>query len=193
MRVVLSAALAASLCLACSDGGSDPEHTNQPLSELALEGSVAGQVDAERTRAIAVWNVTSGSPDYAFKYGDGSSSGHRFVLSLDGAPPSEAVNAYGVAVGLVVLVPVNVEIPEGKVTEETLQLLGFSTQYAIIWKATASSGEGWMQTFPNGYACGRCKAAPEGSTFDSYERVSCSQFEVERASDDRELQGCNWT
>ena len=50
-----------------------------------------------------------------------------------------------------------------------------------------------MQRFPSGYACGRCRAAREGETFDTYERVSCSQFEVERASDIEELDGCNWT
>ncbi len=193
MRLVLSAALAASLSFACSDDGNDPEPTNPELSELSLEGSVTGEMVAERTRAVAVWNVTSGSPDYAFKYGEGSSTGRDFVLSLGSAPPAEAVNAYGVAVGIVALVPEDVEIPEGKVTAEALQMLGFSTKHAIIWKATPTSGMGWMQSFPGGYACGRCKAAPEGETLDSYERVSCSQFQVERASDVEELQGCEWT
>jgi hypothetical protein len=198
IRLGLFAVLIASLCSGCSgdpekavpgDGG--PDSGNGGTS---VNGLVAGDHVPEGAKAVVVWSISSGSPDYAFKYGEGSSSGSKFTVTLSADPPAEAINSYGVGVGVVALVPASATVPEGKVTGEQLELLGLSASYAVIWKAEAASGvNGWMKTFPSGFACGRCVPAPSGESFDSFTQVDCSQVQIDAPSDLNTLHSCNWT
>jgi hypothetical protein len=148
----------------------------------------------ETAKAVVVWSVSSGTPDYGYIYGEGTATRGGFSVAFDAPPPPEAVNSYGVAVGELVLVPSSFEVPKGKITSsEQIELLGISTRHAVIWKAGSPERINWMQKFPDGFACGQCKAATGEETFDSYEPVSCSEIEIETATDLDTLEGCNWT
>lgn len=189
-RVGLRAAVAAALCFGCSDDGSDGERTR---TTITVSGAVSASEAPPAAKTVVLWVVTSGSPDYLFKYGEGSSTGAAFSVSLGAAPPAEAINAYGLGVGVVGLVPANVEVAEGKVTSQDLDMLGYSTRHAVIWKGASFSGDHWIAQFPEGFACGACKTVPEGEGFDSFEPASCSEVQIETASDVDTLEGCNWT
>jgi hypothetical protein len=135
--------------------------------------------------------VSSGSPDYAFKFGEGSVTGAKYVVSLDGDPPAEALNRYGIGIGVLALVDAQVAIPEGKVDEATFDaVLGLSPRHAVIWRAEGAQDLSWSGAFPRGYSCGRCVDAPEGETFDSFEPVECSGIEIQMGQVDGV---CNWT
>ena len=114
------------------------------------------------------------------------------MLTMSADPPAQAINSYGIGVGLVVLVDAGTQLPDGMIEESQLTPLGFSTGYGIIWKNPAGPAVSWSVPFPAGYACGRCVRAT-GSGFDTFEPVACSLFQVEAAADPSMLDACNWT
>jgi hypothetical protein len=189
-RFILGSALLAPLTLACvACGGSE---NTEPTGDATAQGSISGGTAPAGSKVLVAWSVSSGSPDYVFKFGEGTVKGGTFVVGALDEPPAEAINSYGLGIGFLVLVDGKVSLPDGKFDEDDLgELFGMSARHAIIWRAeTAKDGRTWGSDFPAGYSCGVCVPAPEGETFDSYAPVDCSKMVIDMSS---ERDVCNWT
>lgn len=187
-----------------SDASEDSPDAAEPVppdaaspAGFALAGDVVGSDIPADADLIVLWAVSSSSPDYAYEYGDGSSSGPRFTLSLADAPPPDlALNDYGagrrVGIGFVALVPSGSAPPEGVLDPDAeLTLLGTSAT-PIIWREGAPGGDlSWAALFEEAtYECGRCVPAGEGETFDTFEPVDCDQLDIDAPAVDLD---CNFT
>ncbi|MFH0901186.1 MAG: hypothetical protein V2A73_11220 [Pseudomonadota bacterium] len=176
----------AAFCVACGDeSGADG---------LSVNGSVVGTAVPANAKVVVVWLVmSSGSPDYTYKYGEGTSTNASFVVTMTADPPAQAIDSSGFGVGYVMLVASDAQIPDGIVTKDQLQPFGLSARYAIIWKNATVTDIDWTTAFPAGFMCGRCVPASDGEIFDGYEPVDCSQVQIETATDIETLDVCNWT
>src|SRR5262245_1503255 len=103
-------------------GGSDSSSSSNGSSSSSGSGAFAvnGKITAVPGKMVpamggveVAWSVSSGSPDYLYVFGSGPTSGNTFSLSLDKAPPAEALNSYGIGVGIVFLFPTATTVPEG--------------------------------------------------------------------------------
>lgn len=200
IRSGVSIALIGILGAGCSGGG-DPARGEDTTSR-SVKGSVIGTQIPQQAKAVVIWSVSSGSPDYSYKYGEGTFRDAKFTVSLPGDVPTEAINSYGIGIGVVALVPPGTPIPDGRVsggehdgqaTGAELEVLGFTTEYAIIWKTASARDLSWSSSFPVGMSCGICLPAVEGEVFDSFVPIDCSTVKIETASDPDELHACNWT
>jgi len=139
-------------------------------------------------RTVVLWVVSSGSPDYIYKYGEGGSSGAQFVASFAAVPPTAAINSYGVGIGIVALLPAGAVLPpDGMVDDRVIDGAGYTPDHGIIYKAPGASAVPWIGPFPEGYSCGRCVRASSG--FDSFEPTTCSTVEIDMTP----MDACNWT
>jgi len=177
----------------------------QTDGSIGADGLVSGltAVDEGATRPAAadlmvVWTVNSGSPDYNYIAGRGQLTDAGFEVELPSPMPAEAVNSYGVGVGVVVAMTPGGALPDGRLSDslDPAVLVGAAPRYAIIYRdpaATVSSGEGdWMNLFPVGFSCGVGVAAPPSETFDSYTPVACDTMEL-RIGDVSTFDFVNWT
>jgi len=145
------------------------------------------------SKVVVVWSVSAASPDYLYKWGDGQTDGKTFMVTLMGDPPPDAINAGFVGVGVIVVVPSNYVVPEGKLTSTQsndlqAKLLAFSAQHAIIFHPNASqSPYPWSSQFANGYECAKCVPMP--ASFDEWAPTKCSDITLV----DINQPVCNWT
>lgn len=145
------------------------------------------------SKLVVIWSVSASSPDYLYKWGDGQTDGKTFMVTLMGDPPPEAINAGFVGVGIIVLVPSNYVVPEGKLTSTQsndlqAKLLAYSAQHAIIFHPNASqSPYPWSSQFSNGYECAKCGPVP--ASFDEWIPTKCSDIILV----DINQPACNWT
>ncbi|MFT3774143.1 MAG: hypothetical protein QM820_52930 [Minicystis sp.] len=175
-KVVLSsfAALALGALGGCGGGGSQGE------GALEVEGAVtaaSGKTAPDHALVNVFWMVTSGSPDYGYAFGSGEATSGAFDLSFPAAPPAEAINSYGIGVGVVLLMPDSQGLPDGKVADDDAieeHALGAVSNFAIIYKKAGATGLSWSAAFPEGYSCAKGVPAKEGETFDSFEPVDCA-------------------
>jgi hypothetical protein len=163
-----------------------------------LTGSVIGQVVPATGTTFVAWVVSSGSPDYTYKTGDGTSTGTTFMVgSIASPPPPEALNMIGtntLGVGIVVLLPAGTTIPDGILSDTALDTMeGFTLQHAIIWRTgdfSTMSGLEWINDFPESeYRCGVCVPAT-GQGFDTFAPAACSDVVIDV---DENNPVCNWT
>lgn len=166
----------------------DTPSTDGPPGTFTVNGTVASGGPASGV-TVVLWQVTSGSPDYTWKYGEGSSSGTMFMVTLDLVPPAQAINSYGVGVGIVGLMPAGTSIPDGMVTNAQLAGANFSDRYAIIYKAPNANASlvPWIAPFANGLSCGRC--VDQATGFDTFEPVACPMVQIILGA----AMVCNWT
>jgi hypothetical protein len=186
---------------ACDDDASETPDAGPPDagSGFAAGGSLTpgpGKQVPENAKVVVLWSVSSGSPDYLYKFGEGTSSGVTFALPLPTPPPAEALNRAELGVGLVLLMPTDFSQADGRVTDEDVfvdALIGAAGQYAIIYKANAQVAEpGWTSLFPVGYSCGKGVEAPAGSSHDTFEPVSCASISI-TVDDAGNIDFVNWT
>jgi hypothetical protein len=191
IRLGALAALAA-FTIACNPD--DGNAGNRSESALTLTGAVVGTAIPSQAKAVVIWVVPSGSPDYSYKFGGGSSASGSFEVTLVAEPPAQALNSYGLGLGFIVLVDSSQQVPDGIVDDEQLTpMLGFSARHAVIWKNESGPGLSWSDAFPAGYACGKCAPPSGATTFDRFEPVDCSKLEVETAADIDSIESCNWS
>jgi len=161
--------------------------TVQPGSSLPSAGDV-----------FVVWAVSSGSPDYLYVSGSGQLTEPGFELELPATLPDEAINSYGLGVGLIVLLPSGTAPPAGRMSDATeasldTTVIGATPRYAVIYRKPGTTGlTGWMDAFPEGYSCGVGVPAAAGETFDSYAPVDCSMVELV-IGDPSTFDFVNWT
>jgi len=195
------------LAAACGDDGgnttADAPHADVGTSDVAVDaaidgpfgggvfpltGDVVGEAPVNGIVVVA-WIVSSGSPDYVYKFGHGTSTETQYMVSFSGDPPAAALNSYGVGVGiLAILAPGTVLPADGMVQDPLFNGAKFATDYAVIYRATGTTPPvTWMQGFPDGFACGRCVRAASG--FDTFEVTQCSGVQILM----NPLGLCNWT
>lgn len=166
-----------------------PVDVSVPAGVFGFNGIVG--TDAPATgNTVVIWVVSSGSPDYIYKFGQGTSTGAQFVVSFSTNPPAAALNSYGIGVGIVALLAPGTAVPaDGMVDEMVLDGAGYTPLHAVIYKdATANPAVvPWIAPFPLGYSCGRCVEASAG--FDSFEPTACTTVEVDMTP----ANACNWT
>ncbi|HZI14728.1 MAG TPA: hypothetical protein VE153_30450 [Myxococcus sp.] len=201
----LSRAALASLLLltgACDEdpSGETPD-AGQPDagSAFTVGGSLtaaAGKQVPASAKLMVLWAVSSGSPDYVYKFGEGTSTGASFSLQLPQLPPADALNRGELGVGLMLLEPGTYALADGRYEDADPpfeQALGAAGQYAIIYKAKEQvAGPAWAERFPVGYSCG--KGAPPATTggFETFEPVSCASISV-TVDDIDNIEFVNWT
>src|SRR5260370_5170871 len=124
----------------------------------AVSGTIEGS-GPDGGRVIVLWDVAATSPDYAFKFGEGTAQARTFSVAIPGEPPPDALNGGLIGVGFLVLVDPAVVVPEGKVMSLDVlrpMIRGISTQNALIWKQQAgSTALKWDAAFPVGLSCGQ--------------------------------------
>jgi hypothetical protein len=146
-----------------------------------------------------IWTVSSGSPDYAYKFGEGTVTNGRFAITLPSDPPAEAVESFGIGIGIVMVLAPGVVLPDGKITTafSAADILGLSTRGSVVWRAKSLNlpdvgpPPGWWPlSFPVGYACGACTPAPDAGGFDGFAPTSCDQIQINAYV---QADVCNWT
>ncbi len=199
MMTILAAGLCA-LVIGCGESGGsstiDAAVEIDARADAPIDGgpsvfSVTGIVGtgAPATGStVVLWVVSSGSPDYIYKFGQGTSTGAQFIASFSTVPPAAAINSYGLGVGIVAVLAPGTMIPaDGMIDEMVLAGAGYTTEHAIIYKTATATDLSWSASFPVGYSCGRCVRASSG--FDSFEVTSCATVEVDMTP----MNACNWT
>ena len=194
------------LCLALSLAGcgeGDDDNTNDTAADAAPSTasdamptagfSATGSFDesiADDSVFVVLWSVTSGSPDSTYIYGNATADGAgTFMVSLPNDPPAQAINSYGVAVGIVATLPTGTVIEEGELSESMDDLFtGVTARQSIIWRAEEIAIEGWQESFPTGYSCGTCVDIE--NAFDEFEVSACDLLEIEPLDS---ADFCEWT
>jgi hypothetical protein len=191
------------LCLAAcgDDGGSTidgppgaidapPGAADAPPSVFDVSGTVVGP-SAAAGPVIVIWPVTTGQ-DYAYKFGDGTSTGTTFTAGLSGDPPVMARNMASntdFGVGVLALLAPGTSVPEGVLASEPTTI-GISARYAIIYRGASDDGSivSWTTLFTSGLSCGRCVDVT--GDFDTWEPVDCMTLVIDT---DPAADVCNWT
>jgi hypothetical protein len=182
-------------------GGSGCESTKAgPTHGWKVSGSVDPTVQAEGLTATLVWEVSSGTTDYGYKYGEATISNGRFSIALPNDPPAEAINSFGIGIAVVMVLGPGVTLPDGKIAASVFSsadIVGISARYSVIWRAKTldlpESGvpaNFWPLQFPQGLACGACTPAPDGGGFDGFTPTACDQLQI-AVFDTANV--CNWT
>jgi hypothetical protein len=187
-----------SMTIDAPGGGSDAAPIDMATVDSSIDSPGGGPFNASGTittsgpanPVFVAWQVTSGSPDYLWKFGEGTSTATTFMVTMGSNPPAQAINSYGLAIGIVVMLADGVALPpDGVLDDNDFEPIALTGNHWIIFKATGATAPGWPETFPDGYACGVCVPASGGSTFDSFAVTACDGLEMVRNSDD----ACNWT
>jgi hypothetical protein len=183
------------------DAGEPDSGTPDAGSGFTAGGSLtpaSGKQVPSSAKVLVLWSVSSTSPDYVYKFGEGTSNGASFTLPLSTLPPMDTLNSGELGVGLILLMPMDYSLADGKVSNEAFEDLwakglGGAGQYAIIYKATSTvTWRSWADLFPLGYSCGKGVDAPQGSSFDTFEPVSCASIGI-TVDDVGNIEFVNWT
>ncbi len=134
-----------------ADAGADAANDATIGTVFPVSGDVVGPAPATGI-VVAAWVVSSGSPDYVYKFGEGTSTDVHYMISFTGEPPPAALNSYGVGVGiLAILAPGTVLPADGIVSDTVFNGAKFSTDYGIIFKSpTATSPAALDADVPHG-------------------------------------------
>jgi hypothetical protein len=167
---------------------------------LTISGPVDSQVQGEGRQVVLLWEVSSGSPDYFYKFGESLVTKGRFSITLPTEPPAEAINSFGIGIAIVVVLPAGTTLADGKLVASTFKtemLAGVSSRYGVIWRAktlelpSKVSPDFWGVSFPVGYACGACTPKPDGgSSFEGFAPTACDHVELTTYA---MADMCNWT
>jgi hypothetical protein len=173
------------------DAGTTALHT--------ISGTVDAAVRGEGLTAAIIWEITSGSPDYAYKFGEATVTNGRFSITLPGDPPAEAINSFGIGIAVIVVLAPGVTFPDGKLAANVFSthVVGISARNSVIWRSKSlnlpDSGpppDWWPLGFPQGFACGACTPRPDGGSFDGFAPTACDQLQIS-VFDTATV--CNWT
>ena len=167
---------------------------------VVVSGSVDDAVGGEGRTAAIIWMVATGSPDYGYKFGEGTIANGRFSIALPADPPAEAVNSFGLGIAMVLVPLPGVTWPDGRLSESDLGsvISGISARHSVIWRAKSldlgdagvREDVSWPYQFPAGLSCGTCTDAPDGGSFDGFAPFACDQLRIDAYG---AVEVCNWT
>jgi hypothetical protein len=119
--------------------------------------NVSGQPVPVNARVVVAWVVTSAEPDYTYIYGEGTVEGDAYRVGFPAAPPTVALNAGQIGVGIVILTSGS-GLHSGMRLEDApanTVLLGGTGNYAVIYKAVDTvTRVDWADPFPLGFGAG---------------------------------------
>jgi hypothetical protein len=187
------------LFAACSDDTTGPD-TNNGTGLYTISGKLrfdSAVTIPSTARVHVVWNVSSGSPDYAYIFGHGTVNltTNTFTVVFDKEPPAEALNSYGLGVAAIALLPNSV--PDGKVAHDSASIieastLGLAEDYGIIYlsKSPDSIGISWVKDFKQGFNTGKGVRKDQG--FDEFTPTEPNLIEIVIDAV-KNLEWINWT
>jgi hypothetical protein len=181
--------------------GTDTEDAGNPggsdsgSGAIDLGGTVTPVGDGippSSAKVVVIWTSDVGQGDYLYKYGEGPATATSFSISIDGPVPTEATFGGVVGVGLPVLIPSSVSVPDGVVTDPNFgaDILGLAGQYAIVFRGNAAPTGLWVDQFPVGLSCGQCVPATTG--FDAFTPMPCNQM-IMQVGPRTAITVCNWS
>jgi hypothetical protein len=155
---------------------------------------VGGGTVPPASNALVVWVSDVGQGDFIYKWGEGTSAAEAFSIDVALPVPDQATFGGRLGVGLAVLIPSGMTIPDGVVADDAVidTALGFSGEYAVIFRPNTSPfpEAAWVDAFPAGLSCGRC--VPQETGFDTFTPVSCSEVKIQ-VGPRSAVFICNWT
>ena len=185
------AGIVALIALAACD--STPTQVGDPFT---ISGTIQNNTGASipaNARVLVVWAVSTGSPDYAYIFGEGTVTAEgTFQLTFPGDPPAAAMNSFGLGVGLLFLTT-DQNLKQGIFPQNTSPagILGISEDYSVIFRKNLDpSVAAWPSAFPERYAVGLVQRSTTG--FDSF-TVTSSNSVVIVVDDLSNLSPPNWT
>ncbi len=208
-KTTLAAALALTLTLtACSTNAPTPDaDTKEGAVEEAtapkgftVSGSVrtldGASLDGP-SKVIVIWFVDGEDGDSVYKLGEGSLGEDTFSVTLSApTPPPEAltvVDSFKLGIGLLLVVPADVDLPDGVVTEEVMgEVLGGgikanAPRHAIVFREGSTKDVEklrgrftWPNAFPEGeLSCGEgAENEDPESPFEIFVPSACDGFEI---------------
>jgi hypothetical protein len=171
----------------------------RPTSGGAVSGSVDEAVGGEGRTAALIWMVSTGSPDYAYKLGEGTIAKGKFSITLAGDPPAEAINSFGLGIAMVLVPPPGEAWPDGRLPQSVFNstIAGISARNSVIWRTKSLDfgdagipADFWGSDFPPGLSCGVCTPAPPGSSFEEFAPSACDQLRISAYAQE---EVCDWT
>ncbi|MBX3159333.1 MAG: hypothetical protein KF773_25410 [Deltaproteobacteria bacterium] len=129
----------------------------------------------QRASVISLWVVGTADPPYLYKFGDGTTVVSQFDMSYRSDPPVRAVNADGIGIAMMGLLPGLATLPEGETSLDLIRLDGISADHAVVWKrpgATSPPAPTWAAAFPDGFSCAQCVRG--GVALDTLQPVDCT-------------------
>jgi len=152
-RAPVVASALATLTLACGD-------ENGPSNGFVVTGTIQNNTRGPlpaNTRLLVVWQVTSGTPDYSYVFGQGTVNAQAgtFRVQLDQPPPAQALNQGSLGVGIIVATTNQTLGDGGNIDEALDELIGAAGRYGVIYIDPAgTSYRQWASDFPAGYSAG---------------------------------------
>jgi len=153
LRTAVTACLLAASAMACSDDG--------PSGAFVVTGTIQNNTGSPlpaNTRLLVVWQVSSGTPDYSYVFGGGTvdADAGTFRIQLDQPPPTVALNAGSLGVGLIVATTNQTIVDGGSIDAATLaEVVGAAGRYGVIYVAPSGSQyREWATLFDSGYGVG---------------------------------------
>jgi hypothetical protein len=154
LRTAVAASLLAAVVIGCGDG-------DGPSSEFVVTGTIQNNTGAPipaNTRLVVLWQVTSGTPDYSYIFGEGTvdPDAGTFRIQLDQAPPSQALNVGPLGVGLIVATTNQTLGNGGTIDDAALaEVVGAAGRYGIIYIGPSGvQNPEWASQFDSGYGVG---------------------------------------
>jgi len=190
VHLTLATALLGASVAGCSDGTAP--------SGFVVTGQIQNHTQAaipSDARLIGVWTVSSGTPDYAYVFGEGTINRQTgtFRIVFDAPPPAEALNNGALGVGFLVATT-DQSVKNGDIIGAALNgFIGITAQHAVIFVGNlpvALQFRGWAADFESGYGAG--VGVPVPGDFDKFAPVSRSSLQL-ILDDLANIQIVNWT
>jgi len=187
-RSLLAALSLAILPLAaCAEDALSPRlgHVISAENPFVVSGAIRNRTSSPVTqgaRVVVAWQVVSGTPDYLYTFGEGTVApgGNSFEIRLTSAPPAEALNSFGLGVGVILLVT-DGNLRSGQKLDGIPRtgVIGAASRYSIIYadRDPAKIGH-WVTRFPRGFSVGRGVKGAGAFDFESFEPVGAGLVEL---------------
>ncbi|HET9387426.1 MAG TPA: hypothetical protein VFO67_19980 [Gemmatimonadales bacterium] len=163
---MLAAVLTMVAAAACGDG-TGPEGF---VVTGRIENNTLAPIPVN-TRLLAVWGVSSGTPDYGYVFGEGTINrlAGTFRIRFDQPPPDDALNMGELGVAFLIATT-DQSLTQGRLPSGPIGYAGLTARYAVIFlkSENASQFRSWATLFDIGYSVGVGVEALPGETFDTF-------------------------
>ena len=190
LLLLLATVFVTTLATACQESAG-------PAWSLVVTGRIENRTQAAipaDARLLAVWGVSSGTPDYAYVFGEGTINRltGTFRIEFDQPPPFEALNRGMVGVAFIIATT-DQSMQAGIMTSPSTGIIGITGQHAVIFvqNRDTSLRTTWVAEFADGYSVGVGVKVP-GEVFDKFQPTS-SWSPVLIIDDLANIEIVNWT